>query len=166
MISRLLLLCLLAVTSALNAGVSARVPSRTAVTMSATGRRAAVAGLFAATLAQSASAKTIEEIAAESNKAAVADREAAAAAPVRAATPRATASHAASPPAPPHLPRRCPAQEPDADENKLLPIIAIGGGGTLLSTVFFAENLKRLGTKVASGGKDDGYTKSSNQRRR
>ena len=67
----------------------------------------------------------------------------------------------ASPPAP--LPR---AQEPDADENKLLPIIAIGGGGTLLSTVFFAENLKRLGTKVASGGKDDGYTKSSNQRRR
>ena len=58
------------------------------------------------------------------------------------------------------------AQEPDADENKLLPIIAIGGGGTLLSTVFFAENLKRLGTKVASGGKDDGYTKSSNQRRR
>ena len=38
--------------------------------------------------------------------------------------------------------------------------------GTLLSTVFFAENLKRLGTKVASGGKDDGYTKSSNQRRR
>ena len=24
----------------------------------------------------------------------------------------------------------------------------------------------RLGTKVASGGKDDGYTKSSNQRRR
>ena len=45
-------------------------------------------------------------------------------------------------------------------------IIAIGGGGTLLSTVFFAENLKRLGTKVASGGKDDGYTKSSNQRRR
>ena len=75
MISKLLLLCLLAVTSALNAGVSARVPSRTAVTMSATGRRAAVAGLFAATLAQSASAKTIEEIAAESNKAAVADRE-------------------------------------------------------------------------------------------
>merc|ERR1719213_138656 len=134
MISRLLLVCLLAVTSALNAGVSARVPSRTAVTMSATGRRAAVAGLFAATLAQSASAKTIEEIAAESNKAAVADREAAAAAP-----------------------------EPDADENKLLSIIAIGGGGTLLSTVFFAENLKRLGTKIASGGKDDGYTKSSNQ---
>ena len=67
------------------------------------------------------------------------------------------------PPPPASLPR---AQEPDADENKLLPIIAIGGGGTLLSTVFFAENLKRLGTKVASGGKDDGYTKSSNQRRR
>ena len=61
MISRLLLVCLLAVTSALNAGVSPRMPSRTAVTMSATGRRAAVAGLFAATLAQSASAKTIEE---------------------------------------------------------------------------------------------------------
>ena len=134
--------------------------------MSATGRRAAVAGLFAATLAQSASAKTIEEIAAESNKAAVADREAAAAAPVRAATPRAPRR------APPHRPHRLTsraaarAQEPDADENKLLPIIAIGGGGTLLSTVFFAENLKRLGTKVASGGKDDGYTKSSNQRRR
>ena len=75
-------------------------------------------------------------------------------------------------PAAPHRPHRhtsriaARAQEPDADENKLLPIIAIGGGGTLLSTVFFAENLKRLGTKVASGGKDDGYTKSSNQRRR
>ena len=108
---RFLLLCvILALTSALNAGVSARVPSRTAVTMSATGRRAAVAGLFAATLAQSASAKTIEEIAAESNKAAVADREAAAAAPVRAATPRPTAQRAALPPAPPHLPRRCPAR--------------------------------------------------------
>lgn len=103
-----LLLCILALTSALNAGVSARVPSRTAVTMSATGRRAAVAGLFAATLAQSASAKTIEEIAAESNKAAVADREAAAAAPVRAATPRPAAPCGASPPAPPHLPHRCP----------------------------------------------------------
>ena len=108
MLAKLLLLCLLAVTSALNAGVSARVPSRTAVTMSATGRRAAVAGLFAATLAQSASAKTIEEIAAESNKAAVADREAAAAAPVRAATPRPAAQRAVLPPAPPHLPHRFP----------------------------------------------------------
>ena len=85
-------------------------------------------------------------------------------APLRRAAPRR---------APPHRPHRLTsraaaplAQEPDADENKLLPIIAIGGGGTLLSTVFFAENLKRLGTKVASGGKDDGYTKSSNQRRR
>ena len=84
-------------------------------------------------------------------------------APPRRATPRRAPSHR-----PHRLTSRIAAraQEPDADENKLLPIIAIGGGGTLLSTVFFAENLKRLGTKVASGGKDDGYTKSSNQRRR
>ena len=93
----------------------------------------------------------------------MADREAAAAAPVRAATPRPAAQRAAYRP---HAHLRHRSGRRDADENKLLPIIAIGGGGTLLSTVFFAENLKRLGTKIASGGADDGYTKSSNQRRR
>ena len=39
-------------------------------------------------------------------------------------------------------------------------------GGTLLSTVFFAENLKRLGTKIASGGADSGYEQSSNKNQR
>mmetsp|Transcript_99030 Transcript_99030/g.156116 ORF Transcript_99030/g.156116 Transcript_99030/m.156116 type:complete len:173 (+) Transcript_99030:62-580(+) len=49
---------------------------------------------------------------------------------------------------------------------KLLPAIVVLGGGTALSVPFFSANLQRLGTKVASGGQDDGYGgKGKNKRR-
>ena len=36
-------------------------------------------------------------------------------------------------------------------------VLGIGGGGTLLSALFFQENLKRLFIKVSSGGERSGY---------
>ena len=162
-LAELLLLCSPAVTPALNAGVSARVPSRTAAhhvgyrsprsPSRACLRRRRAVGVRS----------TIEEIAAESNKAAVADREAAAAAPVRAATPRPAAPRGASPPAPPTSPRAGGA----------------GAGRGRTSCCRSSPSARRRCSRRSSsprtssasarrsrsGGKDDGYTKSSNQRR-
>ena len=51
--------------------------------------------------------------------------------------------------------------EPEVDSGeKLKPILIALGGGTALSIPFYFQNLKRLGTKVASGGKDSGYQQS------
>ena len=36
-------------------------------------------------------------------------------------------------------------------------IVGVAGGGTLLSTFFFKDNIARLATKITSGGEDDGY---------
>ena len=36
-------------------------------------------------------------------------------------------------------------------------VLAVGGGGTLLSALFFQENLKRLFIKISSGGERSGY---------
>lgn len=63
--------------------------------------------------------------------------------------------------------REAPKEEKvrDSSEGKA----QVGGillGGTALSVPFFAENLKRLGTKIASGGKDDGYETSNTPKKR
>ena len=42
------------------------------------------------------------------------------------------------------------------------PALLVGGivvGGTIASTAFYTKNLQRLGTKIATGGKDDGYNR-------
>ena len=109
---------------------------RPAVTTSS--RRAALAdfGAAAAALAVvplAANAKSIEEIAAEANAKALKEREEALYGP------------------PP---------EPEVSAgDKLKPILLIAGGGTALSIPFYFQNVKRLGTKIASGGKDDGRSK-------
>ena len=49
------------------------------------------------------------------------------------------------------------------------PALLVGGiavGGTLASTAFYSQNLSRLGTKIASGGKDDGYERGQGKKRR
>ena len=88
-------------------------------------RRAALsaaAGVAALALPLSAYADSIEEIAARSNAAAKAAKESA-------------------------------VDEPEQDNKSSLGLIAaIAGGGTLASTAFYTQNLKRLGEKVASGG--------------
>jgi len=48
-------------------------------------------------------------------------------------------------------------------EQQQLPVLA-AGGLVALSVPFFAANLGRLGTKVASGGKDDGYGRTTKGR--
>ena len=101
-------------------------------------RRAALAsgaGLFAAAAIAplSAQAKSVEEIAAAANQAAMADRE------------------------------KLESQydvEVSAGE-KAAPIVAIAGVGTLLSGIFIIPNLQRLGTKITSGGEDKGYNRKS-----
>ena len=54
-----------------------------------------------------------------------------------------------------------PPPEPELDSGeKLKPILLVAGGGLALSIPFYFQNLQRLGTKVASGGKDSGYAQS------
>jgi hypothetical protein len=77
-----------------------------------------------------AHADSIEEIAAKANAKARAEREAAFEAP------------------PPEV---------QSDEDKLKPIITAVGASVVLSVPFYAENLKRLATKISSGGEDSGY---------
>ena len=60
--------------------------------------------------------------------------------------------------------RKAAAEAPVVDEEaeKSKAINSIGlllVGGTALSVPFYFKNLQRLGTKVASGGKDDGYNR-------
>jgi hypothetical protein len=50
-------------------------------------------------------------------------------------------------------------------DERSFPIAAAAGGGVLLSVPLYFANLQRLGTKVASGGKDDGYGKNQKKRR-
>ena len=105
---------------------SRRAASTTVVMME--GRRGVVAALGAAAVAtlpftQTAFADSIEEIAARSNAAAKAAAEAKAEEVV---------------------------VEPD-NKSSLNLILAIAGGGTLASTAFYTQNLKRLGEKVVSG---------------
>lgn len=51
---------------------------------------------------------------------------------------------------------RAPDEVKKEEEGKLNGVyVALGAGA--LSVPLFAQNLKRLGTKIASGGKDDGY---------
>ena len=97
-----------------------------AISMAMEGRRAALLGLGAAAFATPAFADSIEEIAARSNAAA-----------------KAAAA----------------AKAEEVEEDKGNPALIVGGivvGGTLASTAFYSQNLSRLGTKIASGGKDDG----------
>ena len=99
-------------------------------------RRAALASgaslLAAAVIAPlSANAASVEEIAARSNAAAMADRASAEAQYDQVVT----------------------------TEEKIAPIAGVALAGTALSALFVLPNLSRLGTKVASGGKDSGYTK-------
>ena len=98
------------------------------IAVMAEGRRAALStiGLAALALPLAASADSIEEIAARSNAAAKADSEA-----------KAAAIDAG-------------AEEPD-NKSSLTVILAIAAGGTLASTAFYTENLKRLGEKVTTG---------------
>merc|ERR1740138_104072 len=115
---------------------SSLVPSRPAVQSNS--RRAALAAvprfaLGAAALSAAplvAHADSIEEIAAKANAKARAEREAAFEAP------------------PPEV---------QSDEDKLKPIITAVGASVVLSVPFYAENLKRLATKISSGGEDTGY---------
>ena len=115
---------------------SSLVPSRPAVQTS-NSRRAALAAvprfaLGAAALSAAplvAHADSIEEIAAKANAKAKAEREAAFEAP------------------PPEV---------QSDEDKLKPIIT-AIGASVVSVPFYFENLKRLATKVSSGGADSGY---------
>jgi len=51
--------------------------------------------------------------------------------------------------------RKLKAKEDGENGKKKIPYIL--GGGFLLSLPFFLPNLLRLGTKLGSGGKDDGY---------
>jgi hypothetical protein len=92
------------------------------------------AGLLAASaLAPGAAhADSIEEIAARANQKAEADRVAAA--------------------------NKAPEQEVSA-QDKATPVLAALGGSVALSVPFYYKNLQRLGTKIASGGKDSGYEK-------
>jgi len=43
-------------------------------------------------------------------------------------------------------------------------ILGIAGGGTLLSTYFFKDNLQRLAIKITSGGQDAGYETLANRK--
>lgn len=90
------------------------------------GRRAALAtfGLAALAFPLTASADSIEDIAARSNAAAKAE-----------AAKKQAAFEAG-------------VEEPKASYT---PIIAIAGGGVLASTYFYSQNLKRLGEKVITG---------------
>jgi len=90
------------------------------------GRRAALStlGLAALTLPLVAHADSIEEIAARSNAKAKAEAEAKAAAG--------------------------PIEEPDNSSSAGL-IGAIAVGGTLASTAFYSQNLKRVGEKITTG---------------
>ena len=90
------------------------------------GRRAALAtfGLAALAFPHTASADSIEDIAARSNAAAKAE-----------AAKKQAALEAG-------------VEEPKASYT---PIIAIAGGGVLASTYFYSQNLKRLGEKVITG---------------
>eukprot|EP00747_Dinoflagellata_sp_TGD_P048744 gnl/TRDRNA2_/TRDRNA2_145789_c0_seq3.p2 gnl/TRDRNA2_/TRDRNA2_145789_c0~~gnl/TRDRNA2_/TRDRNA2_145789_c0_seq3.p2 ORF type:complete len:245 (-),score=63.47 gnl/TRDRNA2_/TRDRNA2_145789_c0_seq3:2015-2749(-) len=45
----------------------------------------------------------------------------------------------------------------DEDQQRLQPILYTAAGGVALSVPLYFANLQRLATKVASGGKDDGY---------
>ena len=92
----------------------------------AEGRRAALAtfGLAALAFPHTASADSIEDIAARSNAAAKAE-----------AAKKQAALEAG-------------VEEPKASYT---PIIAIAGGGVLASTYFYSQNLKRLGEKVITG---------------
>lgn len=122
---------------------SSLVPSRPAVQSNS--RRAALAAvprfaLGAAALSTAplvAKADSIEEIAARANQKAKAERE---------------ATFVAPPP------------EVQSDEDKLKPIIAAVGASVVLSVPFYAENLKRLATKISSGGEDTGYAKKDTKR--
>lgn len=42
-------------------------------------------------------------------------------------------------------------------------VVAVGAGGTLLSTAFFYKNIQRLFIKISSGGADDGYATVSDK---
>jgi len=55
-------------------------------------------------------------------------------------------------------------EEIKADEEKQQVPVLAAGGLVALSVPFFAANLGRLGTKVASGGKDDGYGRTTKGR--
>ena len=100
----------------------------------ALGRRAAGFAVLGAALTPAAAfADSIEEIAARNNAAAA-----------KAAEEKA-------------------AQEAKGVEENNSGGLLVGGallGSIALSFPFYSENVKRLGTKVASGGKDRGYTKS------
>jgi hypothetical protein len=52
-----------------------------------------------------------------------------------------------------------PKKEGEPDE-RTFPIAGAAAGGVALSIPLYFANLQRLGTKVASGGKDDGYRDS------
>jgi len=127
-----LLVCLLSLTSAsalLVAPLAPRLEARS-VAMSASTRRAhlqqvgQVAAMAALTVPLAARADAIEDIAAKANAKAKAQREEALSAPP-------------------------PVEQ--TDEEKLQPIIGALAASVVLSVPFFAENLKRLGTKISTG---------------
>merc|ERR1719182_217944 len=48
-------------------------------------------------------------------------------------------------------------EEKEQKQGAQTAVLAVGGGGTLLSALFFQENLKRLFIKISSGGERSGY---------
>ena len=52
----------------------------------------------------------------------------------------------------------------DFIQSFVTPIVKVSKGKA--STAFYSQNLSRLGTKIASGGKDDGYERGQGKKRR